>query len=68
MVSCYKLLGLSSFVSEVRSWPGNNFPVNLYQTNVILYFDKKGQGPKAQVSPSEVPVRLRGRSQLVAPS
>ena len=37
--------------------------------NVILCSDKKGRGPKAQLSPSEVQVLLRGgRTQLAAPS
>lgn len=51
MVSCYKSLGVRSFVLEVRSWSGNNVsivPVNPHQANVILYSNKKGQGLKAQ--------------------
>ena len=54
VVSCYKLLDVRSFVLEVRSWSGNDVPVNLYQTNVIPCSDKKGQGPKTKLSPSEV--------------
>ena len=30
-------------------------PINLYQTNLILCLDKKGQCPKQQCSPSKVP-------------
>ena len=54
MVSCCKLLGVRSFILEVRSWSDHHLPVNLYQMNVILYPDKKGPGPKAQLIPSEV--------------
>ena len=56
MVSCCRLLGVRSFVLEVQSWSGNNVCVNLYQMNVILCPDKKGQNPKAQLSPSKVRV------------
>ena len=49
MVSCYRLLGVRSFVLEVRSWSGNDVPENLYQMNVILCPDEKGQSPKAQL-------------------
>ena len=54
MVSCGKLLGVRSFVLEVRSRSGNHVPVNLYQINIILCSDKKGKGPQAQLSPSRV--------------
>ena len=54
MVSCYRLLGVRSFVLEVRSWSGNDVPENLYQMNVILSPDQKGQSCKAQLSPSKV--------------
>ena len=54
MVSCYRLLGVRSFVVEVRSQSGNRVPVNLCQANVFLCSHKKGQGPKAQLFPSEV--------------
>jgi hypothetical protein len=40
-VSCYKLFGVRSFVLEVRSWSGNDVPVNLYQINVILCLNKE---------------------------
>ena len=33
---------------------GNNVPINLHQTNVTFCSDKKGEGPKAQLSPSKV--------------
>ena len=59
-VSCWKLLGVRSFVLEVRSWSGHDVPVNVHQTNVSLCSDKKRQGPKAQLSPSEVQASLRG--------
>ena len=45
-MSYCKLLGVRFFVLEVRSWSGNDVPVNLYQTNVILRPNKKGPGPK----------------------
>ena len=45
-VSC-RLLGVRPFVLKVRSWSGNDVPVNLYQMNVILSPDKKGQSLKA---------------------
>ena len=47
MVGCCKLLGVSSFVLEVRSKSGKAIPVNLHQTNVTLCSDKKGEVPKA---------------------
>ena len=46
---------------------GNNVPLNLYQTNVILCAVKKVQGPKAQPFPSEVQVLTEGPP-LVTPS
>ena len=64
MVSCCKLLGVRAFVLEVRSWSGHNVPVNLHQINVILSSDRKGQGPMAQLSPSEVQVRAKRRGSL----
>ena len=69
MVTCCRLLRIRSSLLDVRSWLGNNVPVTLYQLNVILCPDKKGQSLKAQqLSPSKVPVWLRGgRSQLAAP-
>ena len=51
-----KLLGITSSVLEFRSWTGKDVPVNLYQRNVFLCSDKKGQDPRAQFSPSKVPV------------
>ena len=59
-MSCCKLLGIRSFVLEVRSWSGNDGPVNLYQTNVISVLTKKGQVPR-QLTPSKVPVRAKRR-------
>ena len=61
VVSCYRLPGIRSFVLEVRSWSGNNVPENLYQMNVILCLDQKGQSPKAQLLPSKVPVLAKRR-------
>ena len=68
MLSSCKLLGVRSFVSEVRSRSGNDVPVNLHQTNVILCSDKKGQGPKAQPSPCEVQVLAKRRQVSVGSS
>ena len=45
--SCCRLLGVRPFVLQVRSWSGNEAPVNLYQMNVILCANKKGQSFKA---------------------
>ena len=56
MVRCCRLLSVRCFVLEVQSWSGHNVPVNLYQMNFILCLDKKGQSPKAQRSPSRVPL------------
>ena len=42
---------------------GHNVPVSFCQTNVILCPDKKGQGPKAQLSATKVPV-LANRRQI----
>ena len=63
MVSCCRLLGIRSFVPEVRSRSGNNLLVNLYQMNVILCPDQTGQSPKAQRLLSKVPV-LANRRQI----
>ena len=49
VVSCGKLLGVTSFVLEVRSRSGIHGPVNLCQMNVILCSDNKGKGPQAQL-------------------
>ena len=68
MVSCCKLPGVRSFVLEVWSWSGNDVPVNLYQMNVILCPDQKGQSPKAQLSPSKVPILPKRRQSSVGSS
>ena len=44
-----------------RSWKGYQVPVNLTKTNVILCSDEKEQGPKAQLSPSEIQVLAKRR-------
>ena len=61
-------LVVRSFALEVRSWSGNDVPVNLYQTNVILCPDKKGQGSKVQLSPSKAPVLANRRQSSAASS
>ena len=61
VVSCCRLLGVRSFVLKVKSWSANDVPVNLYQMNVILCPDEKGQSPKAQLLPSRVPVLAKRR-------
>ena len=68
MVSCCRLLAVRSFVLEVRSWSGNDVPVYLYQMNVILSLDQKGQSPKAQPSPSKVQVLAKRRESSVGSS
>ena len=67
VVSCCRLLDVRSLVPEVRSWSSNDVPINLYQMNVILCPDQKGQSCKAQLSPSKVPV-LAKRRQISAGS
>ena len=71
MVSCYKLLSIRSFVLEVRSWLGNDVPVNLYKPMLfsvsVILLSKKGQGPKAQPASSKVLV-LAKRRQISAGS
>lgn len=37
-------------------WSSNHVSINLYETNIILYSDKKRKVPKAQLSPSKVQV------------
>ena len=72
MVSCYRFLGVISFVLKVRSRSGNNVPIYLYQMNVIFCLSctvKRGQSFKAQISPCNVPSWIsRNRSHLAAPS
>ena len=68
MLSSCKLLGVRSFVPEVGSRSGNDVPVNLHQTNVIVCSDKKGQGPKAQLLPCEVQVLAKRRQVSVGSS
>ena len=68
MVNCCRLLGVRSSVLEVRSWSANHVPVNLCKINVILCPDKKGQSPKAQLSPSKVPVLAKRRQISVGSS
>ena len=68
MVSCYRLLGVRSFVLKVRSWSDNDVPENLYQMNIILCLDQKGQSPKAQLLPSKIPVLAKRRQISVGSS
>ena len=60
MVNPCELLGVRSFVLEVRSQAANHVPISLHQTN-ILCSNKKGQCHKAQLSPSEVLVLAQRR-------
>ena len=48
------------------SWSGNDVLINLYHTNITVFSDKKGQGPKAQLLLSEVQV-LAKRIQVTLP-
>ena len=68
MVSCCRLLGVRPFFLEVWSRSKDDVPVNLYQRNIILCPDQKGQSPKAQLSYSEVPVLVKRRQILVGSS
>ena len=61
MVSCCRFLGAKSFVLEVKAQSGNDVPVNLHQTNIILCSDKKGQVSKVQLSPSKVQALAKRR-------
>ena len=54
-------LVLGPLLKGLGSWSGKDVPINLYQTNAILPADKKGWGPKIQLSPSEVLVLARRR-------
>ena len=65
VVSCR--LSVRAFVLEIWSWSGN-IPINLYQMNAILYSDKKGQSPRVQFSPSQVPVLTKRRQISVGSS
>ena len=69
MVSCWRLLSVRTFVLEVWLWSGNDVPVPLYQVNVMLCPEQKGQSPNAQLprSLSKVPV-LTKRRQISAGS
>ena len=67
VVSRYRLLCIRAFVLEVRSWSGNDVPINFYQTNIILCSDRKGPGSKAQLSPSELWYWLTGGSFTARP-
>ena len=51
----------------LRSGHGQEVPVNLHPKNVIPCSDKKGQGPKAQLSTSDIQV-LPKRRQISAAS
>ena len=73
VVSCYRILAVTSFVLKVRSWSGNNVPIYLYQINVVFFYHscpvKRGQSLKAELSPWNVPSWIsRNRSHLAAPS
>ena len=68
VASCCKLLGVKSFVLEVRSWSGNNVSVNPYQMNVYSLSWQEKQGPKAQLSPSKVLILAKRRQVSVGSS
>ena len=53
VVVASKVLGVSSFFIEVRSWSGKSVSIHRHQINVTLCSDEKGQGPKAHVSSSK---------------
>ena len=53
LVSFCRLLIVTSLVLKVRSWPGKNVPMYLYQMNVIFCHScpvKREQSLKAQLS------------------
>ena len=66
-MDCCRLLGVRSFVLEVRSWAGNDVPINLFLMNVIVCSGKE-QSPKAQFSPSKGPALAKRRQILVSSS
>ena len=43
---------------------GKKVPITLYQMNIIFCPKKKGQGPKVQLSPFEVPVLAKRKAKL----
>lgn len=55
-------------ILEVRSQSGEDVPVNLYQTNVLLCPDNKVPSPRAQPSPSKVQVLAKRRPTSVGGS
>ena len=61
MIICCTPFGVRSFAFEVKSWAGNYVPINLYQVDAILCFDKIGWGPQAQLSLSEVQILAKRR-------
>ena len=61
MIICCTPFGVRSFAFEVKSWAGNYVPINLYQVDAILCSDKKGWGPQAQLSLSEVQILAKRR-------
>ena len=72
VVSCCRLLIVTSLVLKVRSLSVKNVPIYLYQMNVIFCHScplKRGQSLKAQLSPWNVPSWIsRSRSHLACPS
>ena len=56
----WKLL-VRFFVPEVKPWAANQIPINVHQTNGVVYSDKKEPCPKAQVSHSEAQVPTKRR-------
>ena len=69
MVSCCRFLAVRSFVPEVRSWSGNDVPVNCYQTMLFSVLTRKGKVPGHSCHPPGSRPWLRGgRGQFTAPS
>ena len=60
MVSCCKLLGVRTFVLEVRSWSGNDVPVNLHQIKLFPVLTRTGKDLRHNFHSSRSRSWLRG--------
>lgn len=52
VVSPCRLPCIRAFVLEVRSWSGNDVPINSTKQTLSFVLTGKGQVPKVQLSPS----------------
>ena len=68
MITYCELFGVRSFVLNVRSWSGNNAPVNLHQTSAIHGYEEGNVTRHNFHSPRSQSWLRGGRDQLAAPS